>query len=564
MKWKFNPKTGRMEQEKRTGVEVSARQGGIMVEDFDRHIQFLINYGTSKITHCFGCKPTDIHLFDDNNARAIAERVRRIGTGRGIDKSLFDYRAYSAKNKNFNMTENNHSNDEQFFNDLHKDSTAYQYRHYIEERLNELMPRTEAVNESTDTEEANNDFSKIHTDKAPKVKGYFKLISLRYMKSVKDIKKMCIEYINTYIDSCMNVAMKMKDDQVKLVDSVNSLAKDLNFAAKGASTKDAEKTSDNLKGVLFLTGDKALLDKLNAILEKIKLRSNKSEQLRNWAKLMIEQSKIVANEIVFKETNKMIKDENEREKAEAAQKKAMKEAQKQYEQDNNEVNKQAKEEEREADLLGGDPSEATSKITSDDLKEVGKLTTDDFEKAEPVTDKDNKEDGGEKSELQKNIEGWMSKYGNPSEDVYKKYKEVLDAKKDAGGDDYTNAEKQFLFGAIWADHTDIKNDDVPAPAYIVYICSNCEALRQALSKHQMSDSEYVELGKYKIDGLDGDKLLKDSNTVGDTKAFYEKAGKEWKYFFSKEYTEVKDKSEKSNESRYVMSSEDFINEKYNR
>ena len=54
MKWKFNPKTGRMEQEKRTGVEVSARQGGIMVEDFDRHIQFLINYGTSKITHCFG------------------------------------------------------------------------------------------------------------------------------------------------------------------------------------------------------------------------------------------------------------------------------------------------------------------------------------------------------------------------------------------------------------------------------------------------------------------------------------------------------------------------------
>ena len=109
MKWKFNPQTGRMEQEKRTGVEVSARQGGIMVEDFDRHIQFLINYGTSKITHCFGCKPTDIHLFDDNNARAIAERVRRIGTGRGIDKSLFDYRTYSAKNKNFNMTENNHS-----------------------------------------------------------------------------------------------------------------------------------------------------------------------------------------------------------------------------------------------------------------------------------------------------------------------------------------------------------------------------------------------------------------------------------------------------------------------
>lgn len=564
MKWKFDPKTGGMVQDKKSGVEVTARQGGVMVEDFDRHIQFLINYGTSKITHCFGCRPTDIHLFDDNTARKIAERVRRIGTGRGIDNALFDYRAYSMKNKDFNMNTNeNNSSDSQFFRDL--ESTSARYKDYIEEKLNELMPSVEGINESSETKEANKDFTKLHVKDAPKVKGYFKLISIKYMKRVKDIKKMCIEYINTYIDSCVNIAMKMKDDQVKLVDSVNSLAEDLDFSRETKNTQGSEKKANTLTGVLFLTGDKALTDKLKAILEKIRIRATKSEQLQEWAKLMIEQSKIVANDIVFQECNKMIKDENEREKSKKKFDETKNTAQKQYEEDNKKANEEAKKQNETAEQLGGEPSEITSKISTDDLKKVNDLTQDDFKDSEPITDDSEKK--GEKSELQKNIEEWMNKYGDPSKEVYERYKKVLDDKKEKNDGEYTNEEKQFLFGAIWADHTNIKEENVPAPAYIVYICSNCEKLRQALSENQMSKSEYVELGSYKIDGLDGDKLLQESGAVDDVKTFYEKAGKEWKYFFSKEYSQVKkgNESKESNESRrYIMNADEFINEKFNK
>ena len=84
MNWKFNPKTGTMEMQKRTGINVSARQGGIMVEDYDRHLQFLINYGSSRITHCVGCRADDLHLFDDRKANEIANKVKRIGIGKGI------------------------------------------------------------------------------------------------------------------------------------------------------------------------------------------------------------------------------------------------------------------------------------------------------------------------------------------------------------------------------------------------------------------------------------------------------------------------------------------------
>ena len=101
MKWELNKRTMQMEQKKRNGVEVTARMGGIMVEDHDKNIWFLINYGTSRITHCFGCRPENIHLFDDNKARQIAERVRCIGTGKGLDESFFDYRRYSINNKDF-------------------------------------------------------------------------------------------------------------------------------------------------------------------------------------------------------------------------------------------------------------------------------------------------------------------------------------------------------------------------------------------------------------------------------------------------------------------------------
>ena len=105
MKWEFNKRTMQMEPKRRTGVEVSARMGGLMVEDFDRHIQFLINYGNGRISHCVGCRADDLHIFDDIKSRQIAERVKRIGAGKGIPLYMSDFRFYSINYKDFNGDE---------------------------------------------------------------------------------------------------------------------------------------------------------------------------------------------------------------------------------------------------------------------------------------------------------------------------------------------------------------------------------------------------------------------------------------------------------------------------
>ena len=145
------------------------------------------------------------------------------------------------------------------------------YKKRINEDLDRYMPQCVVMLNEAKAEKGTKD----HVTKAPKVNGYFKLISVRYMKRVSDIKKMCIEYINTYVDGALNVAKNM--DDVKLCKGIDSLSKDLDFEAVGISTNNAKKTSDNKSGVLFLTMDKALKTKLDTIVEKIRERAKKSE-----------------------------------------------------------------------------------------------------------------------------------------------------------------------------------------------------------------------------------------------------------------------------------------------
>lgn len=574
MNWKFNPRTGTMEMQKRTGINVSARQGGIMVEDYDRHLQFLINYGRSRITHCVGCRADDLHLFDDRKANEIANKVKRIGIGKGIDESMFDFRTYSIAHKNDKYKYNSNKKDDMTTNENLKwlsnagMSVSAKYKNYIEEKLDELMPDFEPIYEGNDAErkEANAKFKELHVKDAPKVKGYFKMISIRYMKRVEDIKDMCIEYINTYIDSCLNVAKKMVDEEggeLKLIDGQDSLAKSMNFKKAGVSTNGQEKEADTLKGVLFLTGDKALQDKLTAILKKIRLRAQKSESLLEWADLMIEQSKIISNEIVFEECNKMIKDESKRKDV----KKEFSEVKKQHEENMANIETEMKQKEKNSKITNGPVDDyAKQEVDQKELEAAKNVKKDDLS-VEPVQDgklpKDAKTEDGGKSHFTELILTWTAKHGMPPQVVFDTYEKTLENKAKANDGEYSNEEKQFLFGAIWADNMNVDKKEIPAPEYICYICANSKKLKQALSKETLTDSEYVELDSYAIDNLDGDALLANSGAIKDANAFYVKAGTEWKYFFSKKYSEVQDKPEKSNESRnYVLSSEEFINEKY--
>ena len=81
------------------------------------------------------------------------------------------------------------------------------YGKFIEEQLNTLMPFSEIYEENKPIEYPVKD--------APKVSGYFGFIGLKYMKRVRNIKKLCVEYINTYVDGSLNVANKI--DKVDLI-----------------------------------------------------------------------------------------------------------------------------------------------------------------------------------------------------------------------------------------------------------------------------------------------------------------------------------------------------------
>ncbi len=129
MKWELNRRTMQMEPKKETGIRVSTRQGGIMVEDHDKNIQFLINYSDNRITHCVGIQPTNLHVFDNLKSRQIADKVMRLGAGRNIDKIYFDWKTYSINNRN-NMKNNEHhiyrlEEYNEFINEAHSASDPY-------------------------------------------------------------------------------------------------------------------------------------------------------------------------------------------------------------------------------------------------------------------------------------------------------------------------------------------------------------------------------------------------------------------------------------------------------
>lgn len=209
-------------------------------------------------------------------------------------------------------------------------------KYNVLEQLNAYMPQFDTINESEEKLP-----TKYPVKDAPKVKGWFGLISIKYMSKVRNIRKLCIQYINSYVESSLNIIKKL--DKVKMIDGVTNLANEL--AMSYADKKNRERTVNTEAGLAFLGGDKALKDKLDAILAQIDTHAQKSDQLKEWADLMKLKSKEIACNIVFNETNAIIdKDASEKEKAKMEEaRKKMEEAEKGVETQMNEISEKTME-----------------------------------------------------------------------------------------------------------------------------------------------------------------------------------------------------------------------------
>lgn len=192
----------------------------------------------------------------------------------------------------------------------------------IGRQLDELMPAYITEGETFDTDcferiSLNESEEKLPTKypvkDAPKVKGWFGLISVRYMMKVRAIRKLCIQYINSYVENALNVAKNL--DKVNMFEEMRNLATDL--AMSYDDKKNRERSVNTKAGLAFLSGDKALQDKLSAILGQIDTHAQKSDQLKEWADLMKLKSKEIACNVVYNETREIIeKEASEKEKRE--------------------------------------------------------------------------------------------------------------------------------------------------------------------------------------------------------------------------------------------------------
>ena len=190
-------------------------------------------------------------------------------------------------------------------------------KYNVNEQLDAFMPRF------TDNDTINEEKlpTKYPVKDAPKVKGWFGLISVKYMAKVRNIRKLCISYINTYVEKALDVVENL--DKVKMFSEMKNLATDL--AMSYDDKKSNERSVNTKTGLAFLGGDKAMAEKLDAILAQIDKYAEKNEQLKLWADLMKLKSKEIACNIIYHETREIIE-----KNASEADKKKLKETDKQF------------------------------------------------------------------------------------------------------------------------------------------------------------------------------------------------------------------------------------------
>ena len=304
------------------------------------------------------------------------------------------------------------------------------------------------------------------------------------MKRVSDIKKMCVEYINTYIDGALNVAKNM--DDVKLSEGIDSLSTDLNFEAVGISTNDEKKKSDNKAGVLFLTMDKALKTKLDTIIAKIRERSKKSEMLQEWATLMVLQSKIIANDIIIEETTKMLKDETAKKEQEEKNKKLKEDTKQQFD-DLNKKHQKIQKELNEFIEQYGEPSQwfKNKDVKLKDLVELANgFSEDDFSKA---LDEDSE------------LKNQRLKFYDTYSDRKKADDDLQEELKDTDFSKLDNDIQNYIYACIVVDKSTADGSFIASPIDICIAVSNNKDAESLLKKQGRDKTvDGIDLSKYKI------------------------------------------------------------------
>lgn len=386
---------------------------------------------------------------------------------------------------------------------------------------------------------------------APKVNGYFKFISLRYMKRVSDIKKMCVDYINTFVEGALNLAKNM--DDVKLVEAKESLAKDLDFSAAGVSTDDKKVEATTKSGVLFLTSDKALKDKLDTIVKKVQERSKKSEILAEWANLMLLQSRITADDIINTETTKMLKDEKTRKEQEQRDERSKADTEAKYKKLENERKKLQK----DLDMLVTQYGEVDQwfkgkDIKLDDLMKYAENLVPDDLKPDIVTDKNEFAEG----KLNDSRKDFYAKF-NGAKTLDEIYKELgIGSYKAEGAETLSGDMLNYVFACLAVAKTANDGSFIASPADLCIAVENNPDAKALLEKqkYQKTVKNRINLDNYNMN-LDQNEAKKAFDTYVKDKNFAVRAV----FYFSRLFSQEKSLLKES-EGIHIMRSTVFITE----
>lgn len=430
------------------------------------------------------------------------------------------------------------------------------YSKFIEEQLNTLMPFSEIYEENKPIEYPVKD--------APKVSGYFGFIGLKYMKRVRNIKKLCVEYINTYVDGSLNVANKI--DKVDLIKNYKNLATEVGFkVSQGFSTQGNAQSSDNKEGVAFLTGDKAVMDKLNSIKSQIKTYASKSASLTEWASLMIDKSHMIACQIVKEKTDEMI-DDKEKEKLQSEFDKKLAEANKKIEEEKKKTEELNKKFEKYGDY---------SQMNHDmyNLKDIADIAQTDYnnDMSLPLDDKKSKiYDIRRKFYTDPKSKWGLNDFSKYNEDIDKVLTSDVVTQKlegisnDEQKEQAKNEVKNYALSVLLAKDADVKNkNQYLSPIDLQILRNNISAIGKATIEGSNRASEkmgsYRATPVFKVSKFKGDELNKIDVLNMDRNLLATIAG-EWGYTFG-ECTMYQDKEEKTNEgSLYEIEIKNQINE----